>query len=291
MYAVKVEEERERARVRDYHSGFLPTYRPAFLPSPGSSANSRGVVNEKGVKRLVVPGYIFMLQNDPRSQPVSAAEWAIIEAVSDTRPSYFDPETGKVSVGPLTAVNHLINRVEGDRVRITARLLGTERHYWLKVSLSAPPESGESPEKKAKTVKEMKPEKAAKTKKTENKHQAEKKEKTARKEQTMNQNPEFTSEQKEAMLDRAEKVGIRAAAEEYGIPWQTLTWMRKKAAKAEAAAVGGVPAKAPKSAKTARGIKGESDLAVENALLREKNAKLEAKVKKLQKALAELIAD
>ena len=92
MYCVKVDEGRERARVRDYHSGFLPSYKPAYLFSPDFPARP----NVRGAKHLVVPGYIFMLRRAPRSQPVDEEEWKIIEAISDSHPSVLDPETGKI---------------------------------------------------------------------------------------------------------------------------------------------------------------------------------------------------
>ena len=115
----------------------------------------------------------------------------------------------------------------------------------------------------------------------------------------MSQKPDYTPEQQAAMLARAEEIGIHAAAKEYGIPWQTLTHMKRRVEKE----AGQVPARAEKPKKAAAGKEKEKpdvsieteeagdDLKVEIAILKEKIAKLEAKVKKLQKALAELIAD
>lgn len=301
MYCVKVDEGRERARVRDYHSGFLPSYKPAYLFSPDFPARP----NVRGAKHLVVPGYIFMLRRAPRSQPVDEEEWKIIEAISDSHPSVLDPETGKIVDGPLKDLNHLVTRVEGDHVRITVTLLGLERRYWIQVALPAPasegPEeaaeggAGESAEKKAEAP-EGKPEEK-------NEGTPEEKEKTDREEPNMSQKPDYTPEQQAAMLARAEEIGIHAAAKEYGIPWQTLTHMKRRVEKE----AGQVPARAEKPKKAAAGKeKGKEkekpdvsveteeagdDLKVENAILKEKIAKLETKVKKLQKALAELIAD
>ena len=133
MYCVKVNPGRERARVRDYHSGFLPSYKPAFLD---------GTRNEKGVKRLVIPEYVFTLRYVPRSAPVSDDEWRIIEAISDTHPSILDPETGKISSGPLQAINDFILRVEPGCVLISAELLREQREYWL---CADPPSSASSP--------------------------------------------------------------------------------------------------------------------------------------------------
>lgn len=41
--------------------------------------------------------------------------------------------------------------------------------------------------------------------------------------------PEFTEEEKKRILERAEVYGVRTAAEEAGIPWQTIAWWKRKA--------------------------------------------------------------
>ena len=298
MYCVKVDEGRERARVRDYHSGFLPSYKPAYLFSPDFPARP----NVRGAKHLVVPGYIFMLRRAPRSQPVDEEEWKIIEAISDSHPSVLDPETGKIIDGPLKDLNHLVTRVEGDHVRITVTLLGLERRYWIQVSFPAP--ASESSEETAEGGAEESAENKAEAAPEEEKEgtpEEKEKEKTDREEPNMSQKPDYTPEQQAAMLARAEEIGIHAAAKEYGIPWQTLTHMKRRAEKE----AGQVPARAEKPKKAAAGKEKKKekpdisveteeagdDLKVENAILKEKIAKLETKVKKLQKALAELIAD
>ena len=40
---------------------------------------------------------------------------------------------------------------------------------------------------------------------------------------------EFTEEEKKRILERAEVYGVRTAAEEAGIPWQTIAWWKRKA--------------------------------------------------------------
>ena len=136
MYCVKVEEGRERAIVRYYQTGFLPTYKPALLIPPESSEYRRTFpLNTKGIKKYVVPGYVFMLRKDPRSQLVNEEEWKIIEAISNSQISILDPAAGKITSGPLTAINHLITQIVENRVRIKVRLLGEDRKYWLQVSI------------------------------------------------------------------------------------------------------------------------------------------------------------
>ena len=136
MYCVKVEKGRERASVRNYQTGFLPTYKPALLIPPDSSKYRRTFpLNTKGVKKFVVPGYVFMLRKDPRSQPVNEEEWRIIEAISNSKISILDQAAGKITSGPLTTINHLITQIEEDRVQIKARILGEDRKYWLQVSI------------------------------------------------------------------------------------------------------------------------------------------------------------
>ena len=63
MYAVKVEQGRERPEVRKISTGFLPTYRVYT----GSAA-------EKSVRWMVVPGYVFSLSMTRNAQPVPKEE-------------------------------------------------------------------------------------------------------------------------------------------------------------------------------------------------------------------------
>ena len=269
MYCVKVGVGKERARVRDYHSGFLPSYKPAFLYPPDSHMNWKPRLNDRGVKRFIVPGYVFLFQYAARSTLVAENEWKIIEAISDIHLSTLDPDTGQIVEGPLKEVNHLITQIDGDCIQLTVELLGVQRQYWLRVSLisSAVTES---------TI-----------------------ETTVEEDRTMKQKAEYTQEQISAMLKRAVDIGIHAAAKEYGIAWQTLMRMKQIAESGDLSAGTKkdrekAPLK-PSTAQSKRKISDEeesvSELLVENAILKEKIAKLEAKIKKLQKAINDLSED
>ena len=138
MYCIKVEEGQERIAVRQYKTGFIPLYTPALImPVNASEKRKAPVLNTKGVKRPVVPGYVFMISKDPRAQRVDDGEWKIIEAISDSRPSFRNPGTEKITDGPLTKLNPLIIKAYEDRVQIRTRLLGRDRKYWLKVNLAS----------------------------------------------------------------------------------------------------------------------------------------------------------
>ena len=281
MYCVKVTPGKERASIRSYPSGFLPSYKPAFIVSD-SPVDRTSRVNDKGVKRLVVPGYVFMLKSDRRSEAVNDAEWMIIDAISDTHPSVLDPETGKVVDGPLTAVNDFITRVDGDCIQISATLLGIGRKYQIRVKLK----SDESQEEADQI--------------------------TGTEVQPVEEKREYTKEEHDKMLARAAEVGVHAAAKEYGIPWQTLASMKRKAdkeaseqpsekktaekKKPEKKPETGEkkkPGRKPKTAEPKEAPKEEpaDDLLAENTALKEKLAKLEEKHKKLQKAMMELISE
>ena len=86
MYCVKVEPGKERIKVRQVASGFLPSYR---------EADEKGRPDER--KRFVVPGYVFMLQYAPGAVPVPEEEWKIIEAISDPAPSTLDFANQKIN--------------------------------------------------------------------------------------------------------------------------------------------------------------------------------------------------
>ena len=104
MYAVKVEQGRERFEVRRISSGFLPSYRVYSGSSDGAS-----------VRWPVIPGYVFSLVMVRNAIIVSEEEWEIIDRLSDSRPSVIDAEvkTGR------------------NFVQIRANLLGEERTYHL----------------------------------------------------------------------------------------------------------------------------------------------------------------
>ena len=119
MYAVKVEQGRERFEVRRISSGFLPSYRVYSGSSDGAS-----------VRWPVIPGYVFSLVMVKNAIIVSEEEWEIIDRLSDSRPSIIDEE-GKIVSGPLAGLSHLVVKSGRNFVQIQANLLGEERTYHL----------------------------------------------------------------------------------------------------------------------------------------------------------------
>ena len=82
MYALKIENGKERIRVRSYASAFIPSYTSAAEDSMG--------------KRLfVVPGYIFLPKMISGAEKVPPTEWNVIEALSDSHPSTFNTKQSK----------------------------------------------------------------------------------------------------------------------------------------------------------------------------------------------------
>ncbi len=273
MYALKVDLGRENVAVRQVNGGFLPTYQPV-----------------NNWKRLVVPGYVFIPDNTDGAVEVPENEWKIIEAVSDPRISTWNPETGTIIDGPLSDLE--ITKVDQQQsaVLIRAVLLGSPQNYWLKVWIGTEPP--EEPEEPADDTEESQGKKGKGDKKM------------------AGEKVNYTEEQMQEAVKMAEEKGIRAAADELGIPWQTVTsWVRKsdpnrptvrrpKKQKTadEAPAPKGKPGRKPKKQPAeqpeAPAPAPSADLVAlksENAVLREKVAKLEAQVVKLQKAIQELL--
>jgi len=94
MYALKIENGKERIRVRSYASAFIPSYTSAAEESMG--------------KRLfVVPGYIFLPKMISGAEKVPAAEWNVIEALSDSHPSTFNTKTKQITDGPLSGLGRI----------------------------------------------------------------------------------------------------------------------------------------------------------------------------------------
>lgn len=293
MYCVKVEPGKERIKVRQVTSGFLPSYR---------EADEKGRPDER--KRFVVPGYVFMLQYAPGAVPVPEDEWKMIEAISDPAPSTLDFANRKIVEGPLQAVEGNITAFEENRIRVYANLLGENRWYRLAVVPFVPEAAEEGSDGT------IAAEGAGETAKGEKEDMSE----IAR--------SGYTKEQEAQMIARAEEIGVRAAAAEYGVNWQVVAGMKRRAKNGgKEAAEEKKPAKAPKTEaaapktaaapeKTAAGeaaretagtpaetatatetaAPGDIEaLKVENAILREKIEKMEAQVEKLRKALQELI--
>ncbi len=319
MYCVKVEPGKERIKVRQVTSGFLPSYR---------EADEKGRPDER--KRFVVPGYVFMLQYAPGAVPVPEDEWKMIEAISDPAPSTLDFANRKIVEGPLQAVEGNITAFEENRIRVYVNLLGENRWYRLAVVPFVPEAAegsggagaagdagadgsdgaaadGAGADGSDGTIAA---EGAGETAKGEKEDMSE----IAR--------SGYTKEQEAQMIARAEEIGVRAAAAEYGVTWQVVAGMKRRAKNGgKEAAEEKKPAKAPKTEaaapktaatpeKTAAGenaataadtaaetatatetaAPGDIEaLKVENAILREKIEKMEAQVEKLRKALQELI--
>ena len=319
MYCVKVEPGKERIKVRQVASGFLPSYR---------EADETGRPDER--KRFVVPGYVFMLQYAPGAILVPEEEWKMIEAISDPAPSTLDFANRKIVEGPLQAVEGNITAFEENRIRVYANLLGENRWYRLAV-VPFVPEAAEGSDGTGAAGDAgadgsdgaaadgagadgsdgtIAAEDAGETAKGEAEDMSE----IAR--------SGYTKEQEAQMIARAEEIGVRAAAAEYGVNWQVVAGMKRraknggkeaaeekkpaKAPKTEAAApetaaapekttageaapkAAGTPAETATATETAASGNIEA-LKVENAILREKIEKMEAQVEKLRKALQELI--
>ena len=98
-----------------------------------------------------------------------------------------------------------------------------------------------------------------------------------------------------AMLKRAEQVGVHAAAKEFGIAWQTLAKIRRRALEEtdsgeKRKTSGGKPEAKPgrqKAAGTAAPKRTAKELEIENAALRKQVEELTAELLRLKKALAE----
>ena len=106
------------------------------------------------------------------------------------------------------------------------------------------------------------------------------------------ENKELTEERIAAMLERAEKVGVHAAAGEFGIAWQTLAKFRRRAGGAGAGkpepGLKAVSVKkgGPKIVMTVAQKLSAVELEAENAVLRKQVEELTAKLEKAKKTLA-----
>ena len=249
MYAVKVEPGRERPEVRRISTGFLPTYRVYT-----------GSAEEKSVRWLVVPGYVFSLSMTRKAEPVPNEEWEIIDKLSASAISTVD-KSGKILSGPLTGLDRYVTKTGKDYVQFCVNLLGEARTYRLPCRIAEETEETKENEGGA-------PDMAG-------------------------ENKELTEERIAAMLERAEKVGIHAAAGEFGIAWQTLAKFRRRAGgagagKPEPGLKAGSNAKrsGPKVVKTVAQVLSAAELEAENAVLRKQVEELTAKLEKAKKTLA-----
>ncbi len=248
MYAVKVEQGRERPEVRRISTGFLPTYRVYT-----------GSAEDKSVRWLVVPGYVFSLSMTRNAQLVPNEEWEIIDKLSASAISMLD-KSGKILSGPLTGLDRYVTKTGKDYVQLCVNLLGEARTYRLPCRIAEEPgATGENEEGAPNMAVD---------------------------------NKELTEERIAAMLERAEKVGVHAAAGEFGIAWQTLAKFRRRAGGAGR----GKPVPGPKAVSVKKGgpkvvkavaqVLSAAELEAENAVLRKQVEELTAKLEKAKKTLA-----
>ena len=246
MYAVKVEQGRERPEVRKISTGFLPSYRVY-------------TGDERSVRWLVVPGYVFTLSKTRKAEPVPDEEWEIIDKISSSAISTLDKD-GKILSGPLTGLDRYVTKTGKDYVQLCVNLLGEARTYRLPCRIAEEPEETKENEGGA-------PDMAG-------------------------ENKELTEERIAAMLERAEKVGIHAAAGEFGIAWQTLAKFRRRNGGAGAGKpepilkAGSAKRGRPKVVKAVAQQLSEAELEAENAALRKQVEELTAKLEKAKKTLA-----
>ncbi len=241
MYAVKVEQGRERPEVRKISTGFLPSYRVY-------------TGDERSVRWLVVPGYVFSLSMTRNAQLVPNEEWEIIDKLSASAISTLD-KSGKI--------HRYVTKTGKDYVQFCVNLLGEARTYRLPCRIAEEP--GATGENKG----------GAPNMAVENK--------------------ELTEEQIAAALERAEKVGIHAAAGEFGIAWQTLAKFRRRAGGAGAGKpepilkAGSAKRGRPKVVKAVAQQLSEAELEAENAALRKQVEELTVKLEKVKNTLTDLL--
>lgn len=255
MYCIKVPEGQERKELRKYSGAFLPSYLSV-------DSNSTSIYGSRGIRRFIVPGYIFSIHKEGKAVTVPEKEWKIIEALSDSRPSFINEE-GKIVFGPLACLNDLIKSKEGNRIQIQANLLSEERTYWIQVRNAG--------EEKESTTENKQPD--TKTEKKE----------TAK--------MEYTQEQIRQILIDAEINGIHAAARSAGVPWQTvLSWARERNMNIPSRKYISARKRAEKAnPETNKESPDLSQAKAENAALKKRVKQLEEEIRKLQKAITELI--
>lgn len=259
MYCIKVPEGQERKELRKYSGAFLPSYLSV-------DSDSTSIYGSRGIRRFIVPGYIFSIHKEGKAVTVPEKEWKIIEALSDSRPSFINEED-KIVFGPLACLNDLITSKDSNRIQIQANLLGEERIYWIQVR-NAGEEKESPPESKQPDTN------------------------TEEKETAIMEN---TEKQISRILADAEINGIHAAARSAGVPWQTvLRWARernmnipsRKYISARKRAEKANPETNEKSVTTNPDL---SQAKAENAALKKRVKQLEEEIRKLRKAIMELI--
>lgn len=205
MYCIKVEEGRERISVRKYASAFIPSYTSAQESAMG--------------KRLfVVPGYIFLMKRGGSAEKVPDADWKVIEALADPRPSTLDVSSQQIVDGPLKGL--LILRINPalKSVCIRAKLLGETRDYWLAVRFGTAAEDRE-------TAAEMNQQ----NRNQQNQNQQNRQSRQSKTAEENNMAKAYTEVQLQGAIERAKEIGIHAAGKEVHIPWQAIMAAAKKA--------------------------------------------------------------
>ena len=93
------------------------------------------------------------------------------------------------------------------------------------------------------------------------------------------------------MLELEARVGIQKAAKEYNVPWQTIAQYKRRDRKAKriaGAAAGQTAAQQTVFPKLPEAPEDEEGLRIQNAVLRERAAELEARAEQLKRALEAL---
>ena len=227
-------------------------YNNGFLPSYTSCAEG-----SMGKRLFVVPGYIFTMTNTHGAEKVPDTDWKVIEAISDSHPSTLDTTTQNIIDGPLKGL--LILRINPalKSVCIRAKLLGMTREYWLAVRFA---DDG-----KAKNVVK------SEDKETEDKKMAKK--------------ADYTDEQIQKAIEKAKEIGIHAAGQELGIPWQTVLGFCKKAGVMEEASK--KPAKKAKKISSSEPVVSPAIAPTVSPAVEEKTEKKEEKTSKRRRKAAD----
>ena len=315
MYCVKVEPGTEKTRVRNYAGAFLPSYSPAVRYAVSA-----------GKRSLIVPGYVFTLSPVGKSVLVPEEEWRVIDALSDPSLSSVNSE-GVIWDGPLKGLTAASVDEKYSAVQITADLLGESRSYWIPAKIAEPGEAPAAEEEasggeEAPAGPEEGPE-GGQTPAAEeipegiepgNTAPEGKKEKETRK----MSKPEYTQEQIDHAIARTQEIGLRPAAEETGISWQTIASFFRKAgiplpsrqgkpdsapesprkrkprgkAKEAAPEAGMIPPGDAPAGEAGEAVTDPAELEkwkIENAVLKDQIARLEEKIARLKSALQELM--
>ena len=195
-----------------------------FLPTYRVKTDSA----DRSVRRLVVPGYVFTLVRVRNAVQVPDGEWEVIDRLSDSADSAMDQD-GKFVSGPLVGLEQYVIWRGPDFVELSVNLLGETRRYRLPCQVA---EGTGELKKNGEDVSGMAKEKTV-----------------------------YTDEQKAAMIARADEIGVKAAAEEYGVPWQVVAqakrWAAEKSGSEKTASAGKASGKKTRGKKAA--AKGASD--------------------------------